>query len=200
MFEYAKDELKLIRRGSRPIDRLRLAGMSLWFHLTANGASLPGARRVLELRLDGIGALRARASDYFAIFELFGLDGYDIDLSPIGPVATVLDVGANIGLATIFLSRRHSAAPFRCAEPAMGSFALLQANLARNVPGADAVHAAALAEPGRVQIDAGRFPALNRVRAAAPGSGVRGATILQLLDEAEFARVDRLKLDVESRA
>lgn len=200
MFEYIGDEARLIRRAGRPRDKLRLAAMSVRHHLAARGIALPNPGRQTDVRIHGFD-LRVRANDYFILLELLGLGAYDIDLMPIGPIGAVLDLGANIGVATIFLSRRlPRATTFVCVEPSSGSFALLEHNLGRNTPNAHAINAAVTDEPTTVTIHEGARPALTSVRRAGPrshGHQLPGMTIAQILDACGLARVDLMKLDAE---
>jgi FkbM family methyltransferase len=199
VFEYSREEIRLIGRGTRVRDVLRLAAMSVRLHLNARGVVLPRSARELDLWLDEGLKLRLRANDY-VLFEIMGFGAYDIDLGVLGTVRTVIDIGANIGLATVSLSQRLPGATFVCAEPSPSSFALLEHNLRRNAPGARPVHAAATAEPTSVVVREGLHPALTRVEKAdgsSRGSKVPGLTIGQLLDLAGVARVDLMKLDVE---
>jgi FkbM family methyltransferase len=199
MLQYFPDELRLIGRGAALPDRVRLAAMSARLHLEGRGVPLPGSQRELDVRLDDETSLRVRAND-FVLFEVMGFGAYDVDLSPLGRVDTVLDVGANIGLATIFLAARLPDASFICAEPSARSFALLERNLRRNVPRARPVRAAVTAVPTTVVVQEGSHPGRTSVaRAATAGAGasVPGITIPQLLDAAGAERADLMKLDIE---
>ena len=200
MFEYLGDEARLIGLGERPRDRLRLAAMSLRHHLAARALTLPGAAHERDLRIRSLD-LRVRANDYFVLFEVLGLGAYEIDCALVGPVSSVLDLGANIGLATLSLSRRLPPnTTFVCVEPSPASFALLEHNLRRNTPNAQAINAAATGEPTTITIREGANPALSSVERAGQNTGGRhlpGMTITEILDASGLARVDLVKLDVE---
>jgi FkbM family methyltransferase len=197
VFEYAREEIALITSGTGLGNRFRLAAMSVRLHLAARGLSLPGRDREHELRLQGLN-LRVRAND-FVLFEILGFGGYDVDLTRLGTITTVLDIGANIGLATIFLSRWLPDAAFFCVEPSRQSHDLLVRNLRRNVRRAVALRAAATVEPKTVTVLEGSHPGLTSVRAAdrSCGDEVPGMTINALLDAAGFAQVGLMKLDIE---
>ncbi|HWF56197.1 MAG TPA: FkbM family methyltransferase [Solirubrobacteraceae bacterium] len=197
MLQYASRELRLIGSGTRWRDRASLVEMSARLHLAARGQILPGHTREFDLQLQGL-ALRVRADD-FVLFEVLGFGGYDIDFAPLGSVATVLDVGANVGLASLYLASKFRDATFFCVEPSGPSHALLVENLQRNAIRARAVRAAATAEPTRVTVAEGRHPGLTRVsqNAGTAGDHVAGLTIDALLDAGGFARADLMKLDIE---
>ncbi|WNM31350.1 FkbM family methyltransferase [Streptomyces sp. Li-HN-5-11] len=61
---------------------------------------------------------------------------------------TIIDVGAHIGLAAVFFADRVPGVRVLSIEPAPRTFACLEANLTRHVPGAVACRAAVGAQPG----------------------------------------------------
>jgi len=199
MLEYAKDELRLIGRGRRISDRVALSAMSLRLHLAARGLNLPHMDAPRMLQLKGDVQLLARRSDYYALFEVLGLGCYDIDFSPLGTVESCLDVGANIGAASLFFAGRFPHARFVCVEPSPSSYALLETNVRSNIPGGAAIHAAVTVEPTMVVVEEGEKPVLTRVRESrtVTEAAVRGMTVVELLDEAGLDRVDLMKLDIE---
>jgi len=201
VFEYAAEELRLLGRGTTLLDRARLTAMSARLHLAArgHGGLVPRSHGVLRLSLDGGRFdLSLRAND-FVLFEVFGFGAYDVDLAPLGPVRTVLDVGANIGLASVFLADRLPDARFICVEPSADSFRLLERNLRQNVPRADAIHAAVAAEPGRLAVEEGVHPGHTRTThaAVAGAATVPALTLTGVLDHVGVPRADLLKLDIE---
>jgi len=160
---------------------------------------LPRAVRLRTLSLSPRLELKVRADDYYVLLEVLALGCYDVDFSQLGPIRTVLDLGANIGTATVFLSDRLPEASFVCVEPSKRTFEILQANLERNVADGRAVHAAVTGEPSRVIVREGSKPVLTHVEAV-PGNGraaVRGMTIPQILDEAGWEQADLVKVDIE---
>jgi FkbM family methyltransferase len=134
------------------------------------------------------------------LLYIFGLGEYDVDLAPLGSVSSLLDLGANIGVATLWLSRRLDGIErIACVEPAPESFRLLQTNLGRNVRGATAINAAVVAESGAYRLAEDQVPGLARVvpeEAGCAGS-LEALTINELLDQADMESVDLLKIDIE---
>lgn len=197
VLEYATRELRLIGSGKRWRDRAALAEMSGRLHFAARGKLLPGHARELDVHVHGL-SLRVRADD-FVLFEILGFGGYDVDYAPLGRVDTVLDVGANIGLAALYLASKFPDAAFLCVEPSRPSHALLTENLARNAIRAQAIRAAATSEPTRVRVAEGLHPGLTRVSPdpGGPHSVVDGMTINSLLDAGGFGHADLMKLDIE---
>jgi hypothetical protein len=141
-------------------DQVALRRINARLHLQAGlrvrlGGVVPMGRvRPLEVEIDGVASLRLRSNDV-VVFEVLGCDGYGVDRALLDGVETVLDAGANVGLATVYLSRRLPGARFCCVEPAPETFALLEENLRRNVAGARAINAALTGEHVRVALEEG---------------------------------------------
>jgi FkbM family methyltransferase len=203
MFEYLPQEIRLIRAGVSVRDRARLSLMSARMHGEARSLDrfvpFPAIRRVQIDLASPSASLTVRSNDY-VLFEIFGFGGYDVDLSPLGEIRTVLDAGANVGLATVALARRLPAARFVCVEPSPASFALLEQNLTGNRINAIAVHAALAGSRGWSRVEEGRQPAHTRVipcAAAGDRTTVQALTISDVLDVARVPCVDLMKLDIE---
>ncbi len=73
---------------------------------------------------------------------------YDTALDQLRPGDTVLDIGANIGLASLVFARRTRPLRIVAVEPAPATFACLQANLRQHVPGGVAERVAISAARG----------------------------------------------------
>lgn len=178
-------------------------GLRLHLHIgraARFGRLIPlGAVRELDLTLDhGDISLRLRSNDV-AVIEIMGLDAYGVDLALLGNVKTVFDIGANIGVTSVYLARRLPDARFVCVEASPSSFALLEENLSRNVPRASALNLALVAEPGSFRVIEGSYSGITRVDPDRGQSGTRipGMTLSQLCEQSGFDTVDLLKLDIE---
>ena len=75
---------------------------------------------------------RPGSSDVFDIYEILLKKGHKAAywLPQAVDPAVILDIGANIGLAAIYLARRFPAARIECFEPMADNFALLEQNIA----------------------------------------------------------------------
>jgi FkbM family methyltransferase len=155
-----------------------------------------GRVRDVDVELPGVASLRLRTNDV-PVFEVLGCEAYGVDLAALGPVRTVLDLGANVGLATVYLARRLPGARFCCVEPSSRSLPYLEENLRRNVASAVAIHAAAVGEPGPLHVHEGAYGGLTRVAPDGAGEEVRGMTVAELLDAAGFERADFVKVDIQ---
>src|SRR4051794_43506 len=198
MRDHLGDELRFVLRGARTRDRWRILRMLTHLHFRVGRARaltqhLPrGSSSEFDLELRGGPSLRVRSDDVVLVFIYAGGE-YDVDFSPLGRVGSLLDLGANVGLASIYLAGRLGIDRALCVEAAPANFRLLEQNLARNLPQARAIHAAAVGEPGAYRVQANAEPGQIRV---VPGEGsVRALTVSEILDLAELERVDLMKID-----
>lgn len=84
---------------------------------------------------NGLRVMRVDPGETAAIYrEVFVEESYVTDGFPAAEPDVIVDVGANIGLASIFFARRHPGAFVIAAEPAPEPYAALRQNLARYVP------------------------------------------------------------------
>jgi FkbM family methyltransferase len=106
--------------------------------------------RVLLLRNGDTVKLRSFiAASLFA--EIFVDEVYDIEL---GPVRSVIDVGADVGLFTLWASQKWPGARILAYEPEPQNFALLRETIADNeIASALPIRMAIAAEPGSVDLD-----------------------------------------------
>jgi FkbM family methyltransferase len=203
MFEYFPEEIRLIRAGASVRDRARLGLMSVRMHGEARSLDrvvpFPAIRRMRIDLASPSASLTVRSND-FVLFEIFGFGAYNVDLSALGEIRTVLDAGANVGLATVALARRLPSARFVCVEPSPASFALLEQNLNGNGIDAIAVNAALAQGRGRSRVEEGRHPGRTRAIPCAArddSTTVEALTISDVLDIARVPCVDLMKLDTE---
>ena len=158
--------------------------------------------RLWALELSWFGGPRALVvSDYgelqvmrdIVLDEEYAVPGIDPE--------TILDLGANIGVASAWFRARYPAARIVAVEPDPDTFAKLE----RNLGGDDAVtlvQAAVAGEPGEVDLfrPDGYSIASSLKDARAEGGSrtrVRACSIDELCEEHALAPLDLLKLDVE---
>ena len=165
-------------------------------------ARVPGLRDVaVPLRISFAGRrLRlylATAGDLSVFNEVFVDDGYGEPR--LAAPATILDLGANIGLATLSFAARYPDAHIYCLEPDPRAFAALQRNIA-DLPHVTAHQMAAAGADGPITFN---LAPLTFGSAIASGDGgdqgvtVEGRTLDGLLDTFGIARLALLKLDIE---
>jgi FkbM family methyltransferase len=93
-------------------------------------APRPCTRDVAIRSLGGRVRLRSHTTDISVLNELIVSGGYDPAAVHVPTPATILDLGANTGLAARWLMARWPAARLAAVEPEPGNVAVLEANLA----------------------------------------------------------------------
>ena len=143
---------------------------------------------------DNIGA------DFYIYSEVIEHECYDIPADK--PPETILDLGANIGLSTIYFARRFPNARIACVEPVPGNIAVLRENLALNDIPAAVFPAAVHVRDGTVKMalskrDYGHAVADDGDDGALAWPEVSALTVSSILAQLGWDRVGLLKLDVE---
>lgn len=139
--------------------------------------------------------LRPHAGDLSILYEIFWRRTYDLPQLRGGAFGTVVDVGANVGLAALFFLEKFPVTRLICVEPEPANFRLLQRNL-RGTP-AVALQAALAATDGTVKIDSS--PAAYNAKVSAETGTIEVVAIAMptLLQLQQLAWVDLLKIDIE---
>jgi FkbM family methyltransferase len=121
-----------------------------------------------------------------------------------GPGATVVDVGANVGLFSVWAARRLGATRLVAIEPAPDTVAALRANLERNGVQAAVVEAGVAAASGRATLHRRGAPALDTTFTSdlygsrfEPTASVELVTLDEIFSQFRIERCDLLKLDCE---
>lgn len=194
---------------------VQLLGRTLSFHLSnfvshfgLLGPPTIDPENAFELRLDlGFGPrsvwLRPRAGDLYILGRTFVQRYHDLPGTLLEPdeVRTVLDLGANIGMASLAFHARFPRARILAVEPLAANFELLRRNTAA-IPAITPVRAAVVGEPrGRVRMTTAARAWGNRLAGcegrAEEAEEVPARTIVELLDEHGIEQVDLLKIDIE---
>ena len=157
-------------------------------------------QRTYELRLSGRSqavTMRTFAGDLFIFSEVFGTRCYEIPPQFARGIRVVVDAGANIGLATLFLSQAFPDARFVCIEPSRANLALLPKNL-RAVTVATVIPAAVGDRDGELYFRESRWAWGGHTAANTGTYQVRGRSIPSILDELGIETIDLLKVDIEN--
>lgn len=147
-------------------------------------------------------ALRPGSSDPSVFHQVFVDREYDSPNLP-ARAETIVDLGANIGLASLFLAAKYPAARILAVEPDADNFALLATNLAPCGDRMTPLLAAAWPQDGHISLvredDAGAPLGSWGVQVVdRPGGAlVPCHNVATLLDRVGFDRVDILKVDIE---
>lgn len=189
--------------------RLKKALRHLYSDLTGYG--LVQGTRVLALKKGRKGAPPTRvhvpklggtvwvrpASTDLAILDQIALSPY-LPLDPHDPPATIVDLGANIGLSTLYFKMAYPKARIVAVEPDAANFAMLQRNTER-LAGVRCVQAAIWPTDGWIDLERDGLGSSGfRANANSTGSGdTRALSIPTLMREHDLDRIDLLKVDIE---
>lgn len=149
-------------------------------------------------------SLRLGTSDVPTYHQIFVRDEYDSPNLP-ASAKTIVDLGANIGLATVFFGLKYPDAEILSVEPEADNFGLMVANTAALGDRVQKRHAAVWSRNGFVNLHTesedgsslGAWGVQVSDRMGPEEKLTRGCTLGSLLDDAEFAVVDILKVDIE---
>lgn len=203
MFQYAR-ELGTYWRGSRrTIDFLRVMRVRLsQSRLGPLVCRTPIVVRVDIPALGGEVVLRSHTTDISVLDELIGGDSYAPLASDVSTrVSTIIDLGANTGLAARWLLNRNPGAQIVCVEPEAGNATVLRENLRAFSASATVYEACIGAYERQVGLhsDAGEF-AFRMVEASDDHpsfSPVDVITMDTVLMECGIGQIDLLKCDIE---
>lgn len=146
--------------------------------------------------------IRVRTSDFYCFQQIFAEQQYALDVR--FPPRTIIDAGANIGLASIYFANLFPEARVVAVEPESNNFDLLKENC-RQYRHIESLRAALWAEDTELDvcdIGNGHWGFVTRARnddSAAPAvcENVRGITLSSLFEEFGISKVDILKVDIE---
>ncbi|HEV8434967.1 MAG TPA: FkbM family methyltransferase [Thermoanaerobaculia bacterium] len=156
------------------------------------------ARAPREVRVPGIRTpvtLRSGTADASTFEHIFVWNGYDLPYPT--NVKSIIDAGANIGLASVFFANRFPEARIIALEPEAGNFELLEKNV-RPYSNVIPIHAAlwthdamiGLANPDD-RVDSYRFDS------GATAHSIQAFSVSSLLKRFELSSLDLLKIDIE---
>lgn len=143
-------------------------------------------------------SLRENGSDIFTFYEIFIKQVYKRAL-PLREGATVVDLGANIGMTALWLATQAPGVRVVAVEPEESNLALLRSNVFDD--NVVVVHAAVAARPGKVSLHLGS-PSAHRVSGHSPQvvgltQEVDGLDPNELVARYGLAAIDVLKVDIE---
>ncbi len=141
---------------------------------------------------------RMRRSDLFTLAEILH-EGQYVLKSTLPASPTIVDAGANVGVAALWFLANHPGAALHAFEPEPENFRLLEANLG-SMPGVVLNQAAVGAREATVELHLASHGAVHSVADASVGSRTVKVPCLALepyLARRGIARIDLLKLDVE---
>jgi FkbM family methyltransferase len=204
----ASNELRFLRRSNLDLVS-KLKYLLLRLSVTERLQSLSRTRDIalsLSIRRGSKVWLRLGTTDVLVFRELFLAKEYDEPLDELKIdkpelVRHVVDLGANIGLASRLLFERFPNASFTCVEPESGNFKTLVRNLA-SVPDANLLKAAVSTHNGSANLEVKPFDEwgcrISEDRAAPANSfSVELKAITDILKQSVREPKCLLKIDVE---
>ncbi|NHC13853.1 FkbM family methyltransferase [Motilibacter deserti] len=161
----------------------------------------PGLAQVRVRSLGGDVALRSHSTDISVLGELVVSDGYEPVVRLLPPPSTIVDLGANTGLAARWLLDAYARAGRRprvlAVEPEPGNLEVLRRNVGALPEVAIApVAVAADAREVRLRTTSGEH-GFTMLGDGPGGVPVPARPLVDLLDEHGFAEVGLLKVDIE---
>ena len=188
--------LKRIRKFQKRFGYAR--GLLLWFRLRQHVRKQQGALHLVRVpELHHPVALRAKTSDVEAFHQIF-VDGeleFDMHLLP----SRIVDAGANIGLASVYLSSRFPGAKILALEIETANFELLEHNTAF-YPNITCLKKALWSGPANLSIVNPTAESWSfRVSHSTKGDeeGISAVGVKDLAEMFEGCRIDLLKIDIE---
>jgi FkbM family methyltransferase len=142
--------------------------------------------------------LRPLSTDLLVFREIFLFKAYDV---PMENVTTIIDGGANTGLSTIFFKRTFPDASIFAIEPDASNFEMLKKNV-ESVDRIVLLNAALWNKSAWIRVKEGGEGSswtmeVEECSPSAPGA-LKSVTISEIMQQYGLAKIDLLKLDVES--
>lgn len=215
--------LSILREYFPALYRLKKHFKGMWFWLPIIAILEPGRvppRRgilrswcnshVIEIRRRAGGSLRCCSAEFFVIVEIYGLAIYECEELNYRQAKRIVDIGANVGVATVWLSQMAPDANILAIEPDARSAKLLQENILGSGISrrAEVVVAAVGGSTGNGVVI--RSPISSTVSQVAPvlmvdpltrGSGQESAEFISVLTLSDVLKltgpIDIMKIDCE---
>lgn len=144
------------------------------------------------------------AAHYPVALGVFVVGEYDLRGVVAEPPRTILDLGANVGMASAYLDAIFPGARYICVEPDPRNLKLLRSNIRHNRLPAEVVSKAVGAYSGELSLHIGPDPAMTAAVGGPvhPGPGsyirrVRMTTVPEICEQYNLSRIDLLKIDIE---
>ena len=185
------------RLGLNPLDRVKYALSWYVSRCYAWLAAAAPAHFTLHLPGNLWLSIRPNGVDCGTLADVFDRRLYDLSASG---VRRVLDLGGNIGAATLFFASRFPEAEFACVEPFPGNLAVLRETIRVNRIRATVFDGVVGTDAGEADLDVGCNPdafSLTPAEASAERLRVRQFSVPELLDALGWDRIDLLKIDIE---
>lgn len=185
--------------------KLRLAQSTLRYHYSNYSKSSSRVARALSHNYKvNVGGktlslqMRELSGDLFIFHEIFLNNVYTIPVEWQHDVKTIVDLGANIGLTTIYLTNLFPTAHFVCVEPNPETVSLLRHNLSFLNNNLTVIEGAISDHTGQGFLNTS-CAAYNAKLDSSSGNGalVQLYTMQELMNQLDIESIDILKVDIE---
>ena len=140
--------------------------------------------------------LRTYEGDIAVFYEIFWRKVYDVPQLDIASLRTIIDAGANIGMASLFFRSQAPNAKIFSIEPDADNFQLLQKNTIHDEQ-IICIHAAIDNEDGLVHLSKSQLAYNTKVAENFSGEKVTALSMASLMQRHNIYFIDLLKIDVE---
>ena len=204
--QHAREMRTCLTRGATFADRSRLVRDTVRFHVGNRLGGSPDFASAAAYRVSVAGRtcdleLRLGAGDFFVFHEVFTNRCYRLPASWVDRIRTVVDLGAHIGLTSLYLLESLPQARIVCVEATPDNAAVLRHNLAAFSDRATVIEAAIAAAPGTARFQSAGWSWERRLGGVAgddaAGFDVRCETVDGVMRHAGLTSIDLLKIDVE---
>jgi FkbM family methyltransferase len=158
------------------------------------------AARHVSVRMRGGYRAECRIDEFFSFVEVFVLREYDVPGVNWKSLQTIIDVGANVGAATLWFALRAPQATILAVEPSSTAAPLLTRNVHANQLDARVrVAEVALTDrTGRVELRQDGSSVFGAIgKSCNGGEMVPAVSLKDLLEQHKLSHVDFMKLDCE---
>lgn len=146
--------------------------------------------------------LRTHSGDIFVFYEIFMEDTYQLPKEWTKDVKSIVDLGANIGMTTLYYYQIFPEAHFVCVEAAPTNFEILQKNLSHisSKNKLTAIEGAIYSESGEVAFETEAIAWGGKINKETQGTvttKVRAYDMPEIMNQAGIEQIDILKIDIE---
>lgn len=185
------------RLALNPLDRVKYA-LSYYLNRRALLAAMAPQHFVVHLS-GGIRApIRPNGVDFKTLADIFDHQFYNV--SETHTAKRILDLGANIGMATLYFAGRFPKAELACVEPSPGNRVILRETIRLNAIRATVFDGAVGTDSGEFDLDVGAQPdmfSLTPAHSSTQKLRVRLFTVPEMLATLGWDEIDLLKIDIE---
>ena len=198
---YLHECLFCLKAGVKPKDKINLVGKTIAFHFDKRNHRIPRLINA-NVRIGSMHAnlkMRDSGGDMFIFHEVLNQGVYQVKPEWLKrKPETIIDLGANIGLTSLYLASQFSDAKIISVEPHPETVSLLRHNLACLGPRAQILEAAVSDQSGAAVLHlADEAYNASLTRQTEKSVQVQSVTMDEILEKHNLTHIDILKVDIE---